>query len=77
MIKQIVEDVVKSIVDFPDLVEIQVLDREDGKKHFAIKLSDRDLGKVIGREGRTIKAIRTLVHALSQEGQEITVDIAS
>ncbi len=74
MIKKLLEDVVKSLVEFPDVVEIQESQREDGKKMFGIKISDRDLGKVIGRNGRTIKAIRALVHAVTD--QDVLVDIA-
>jgi len=74
MIKELLEDVVKSLVEFPDSVEIQESQREDGKTMFGIKLNERDLGKVIGRNGRTIKAIRALVHAVSEA--DVLVDIA-
>jgi uncharacterized protein len=77
MIKQLVEDVVKSLVEFPDLVEIIESQRDDGRKMIGIKISDRDLGKVIGRNGRTIKSIRALVYSFIPAGQEIIVDIAS
>lgn len=74
MIKELLENVVKSLVEFPESVEILESQREDGKKMFGIKLNERDLGKVIGRNGRTIKAIRALVHSVSE--QEVFVDIA-
>lgn len=74
MIKQLIEDVVKSLVDFPDLVEIRESQQEDGKQAFGIKISERDLGKVIGRNGRTIKSIRALVYAST--GQDVFIDIA-
>jgi len=74
MIKELLEDVVKSLVEFPDSVEIQESQREDGKTMFGIKLNERDLGKVIGRNGRTIKASRALVHAVSEA--DVRVDIA-
>jgi uncharacterized protein len=74
MIKELLENVVKSLVEFPEAVEIQESLREDGKKMFGIKLNERDLGKVIGRNGRTIKAIRALVYAAFE--QEVLVDIA-
>lgn len=77
MIKQLVEDIVKSLVDFPEMVEIVQSQREDGRQMIGIKLSDRDFGKVIGRNGRTIKAIRALVYAVAPAHQEIIVDIAS
>jgi len=42
-----------------------------------IKVAEADLGKVIGRNGQTIKAIRAMVYALNQNDHEIKVDIAS
>lgn len=74
MIKEFLEDVVKSLVEFPDAVEIQESQRDDGKRMYGIKINERDFGKVIGRNGRTIKAIRALVYAASAE--DVLVDIA-
>jgi predicted RNA-binding protein YlqC (UPF0109 family) len=74
--REAVEKLVKSIVDDVDAVEIS--ERED---HTAIILQIRvassDMGKVIGREGRTIKALRSLVHAASlKRGRRIALEIA-
>lgn len=76
MIRTLVEEIVKSIVDNPNLVEITETQLADGKYMIAIKIADTDLGKVIGRNGQTIKAIRAMVYALNPYDKEIMVDIA-
>ena len=77
MIRRLVEEVVKSIVDNPASVQITETQQEDGKTMIAIKIADADLGKVIGRNGQTIKAIRGMVYAVNSSDKEIVVDIAS
>ena len=56
--------VAKALVDDPDAVEVKAI---DGDRTVVIELSvaPEDLGKVIGREGRTARAIRTLLAATS------------
>ena len=76
MIRTLVEEIVKSIVDDPSQVQVTQTQREDGRHVIAIKIADADLGKVIGRNGQTIKAIRAMVYALNPYDQEIMVDIA-
>jgi uncharacterized protein len=75
MIKELVEHIVKQLVDKPDLVRINV-QAEDGKETFEINVDISDRGKVIGRQGQTIKAIRALVAAVTPQDKKITVDIA-
>lgn len=75
MIKELVEHIVKQLVDKPDLVRINV-QMEDGKETFEINVDISDRGKVIGRQGQTIKAIRALVAAVTPQDKKITVDIA-
>lgn len=77
MIRRLVEEIVKSIVDNPERVEITETQQADGSRMISIKISDTDLGKVIGRNGQTIKAIRAMAHALNPYDKEIMVDIAS
>lgn len=75
MIKELVEHIVKQLVDKPDLVRINV-QNQDGKETFEINVDISDRGKVIGRQGQTIKAIRALVAAVTPQDKKITVDIA-
>jgi predicted RNA-binding protein YlqC (UPF0109 family) len=60
--KYFVEFVVRALVDFPDEVDIQEVDGGDSLTYY-IRLNPQDIGKVIGRNGRTISAIRNIVHA--------------
>lgn len=76
MIRHIVEEIVKAIVDNPGKVEIVQTEQLNGKLLIAIKIADADLGKVIGRNGQTIKALRSLAAALNTSDKEILVDIA-
>jgi hypothetical protein len=76
MIRRLVEEVVKSIVDDPSSVQVTETLQDDGRSMIAIKIADTDLGKVIGRNGQTIKAIRAMVYAIKSSDKEIIVDIA-
>jgi uncharacterized protein len=76
MIRQLVEDIVKSIVEHPEQVQITMIQEPEGKYRVAIKIAESDLGKVIGRNGQTIKAIRGMVHAVNPYDKEIIVDIS-
>lgn len=75
MIKELVEHIVKQLVDKPELVQIEVR-ADSGKEALEITVDVSDRGKVIGRQGQTIKAIRALVNVLAPQDKKITVDIA-
>lgn len=75
MIKELVEHIVKQLVDKPDLVSVHVKS-EEGKETFEITVDVSDRGKVIGRQGQTIKAIRALVGAIAPQDKRVMVDIA-
>ena len=61
MFKDLIEYIVKSLVDYPDQVEVQEV---TGEKVVIVELTvmEADLGKIIGRYGRTLKAIRTVLY---------------
>lgn len=61
-VADLVEYLVTSLVDQPDEVFIDIIDSDDGTT-FELHVAPDDLGKVIGRQGRIIKSIRTLVRA--------------
>lgn len=73
--KQLVETVVRGLVDDPDAVE--VLEREEGRSlHFEIRVAEADRGNVIGRGGATASALRTLVNGLARrDGIRVEIDI--
>ena len=58
--------IARALVDQPDQVELRTSDA-DGGKLFELKVAQEDVGKVIGRDGRTVNAIRTLVTAAAQK----------
>jgi uncharacterized protein len=72
---ELVEYLVRSIVESPDDVEVDSYE-EDGELVLEVKVADDDLGRVIGREGRVAKAIRTIARAAgAREDRRVSVDI--
>ncbi|MDE7332939.1 MAG: KH domain-containing protein [Lachnospiraceae bacterium] len=73
--KELVEIIAKALVEHPD--EVVVTQKEEGK-HITIELhvAASDMGKVIGKQGRIAKAIRSVVKAASsRENQKVDVEI--
>jgi predicted RNA-binding protein YlqC (UPF0109 family) len=64
-----VEQLVKSVVESPDQVEITE-EVEDGTRTFFVKVSPEDVGKVIGKSGRVVSAIRCVVSAVASKFRE-------
>lgn len=73
--KELVEVIAKSLVDYPD--EVQVTETENDKAVvLELKVAQADMGKVIGKQGRIAKAIRTVVKAAaSKEDRKVIVEI--
>ena len=73
--KEAVEKIVKAIVSEPDAVEISEF--ADGKNvKIEVRVADGDMGKIIGREGRTVKAIRSLLFFAGQkQGKRFHIDL--
>ena len=73
--EELVEVIAKALVEHPD--EVVVTQKEEGK-HITIELhvAASDMGKVIGKQGRIAKAIRSVVKAASsKENQKVDVEI--
>lgn len=62
--KELVKYIVTSIVEFPDQVQIEEGENEKGKV-LKLHVAESDLGKVIGKQGRTAKSIRSIIAAAS------------
>jgi predicted RNA-binding protein YlqC (UPF0109 family) len=60
--KVLLEQVTKALVDAPDQVSVNAVD-EDGETILELNVAEGDLGKVIGKSGRTARALRTLLSA--------------
>jgi len=64
MLKELVEFIAKSLVDNPGAVEVKEIEGEQTSV-IELKVAKEDLGKVIGKQGRTARAIRTILNAAS------------
>ena len=75
--KEFVEYLVKRLVKYPDEVSVDVRpDGEDGETIY-VKVAESDVGKVIGRQGKIILSMRTLVKAAAtKQGKKYSVEIA-
>jgi len=74
--KDFLEFVAKHLVDHPDLVALDQEER-DSKIIFKLKVGNEDVGKVIGRKGRTAQAMRVLLAAVAaKEGKRAVLEIA-
>lgn len=73
--KELVEYIVMQLVDQQD--EVRVEEHADGDEVIVeVKVAPQDAGKIIGRQGRIAKAIRTLVKAAAvHDGRRVSVDI--
>ncbi|HEO8419039.1 KH domain-containing protein [Niallia sp. FSL W8-0635] len=73
--KELIETIVKPLVDFPEEVAVTVTE-EDNRITYLLSVNENDIGKVIGKQGRVARAIRTVVYAAgSLQQKKITVDI--
>ena len=63
-VKVLLEQVTRALVDAPDLVSVNTVD-EDGETILELTVGPNDLGKVIGKQGRTARALRALLSAAS------------
>ena len=70
--KELVEFIAKSLVDEPEKVEVRETEGEQGTV-LELGVSKEDLGKIIGRQGRTARAIRTLLGAVSAKTKKRVV----
>ena len=73
--KELVEVIAKALVDEPDSVAVS--ERQDGRTTvIEVRVAESDMGKVIGKQGRIAKAIRSVVKAAAaKEDKKVVVDI--
>jgi len=73
--KELVEYIVKSLVDEPEAVEVNVIEGEKSTI-LELRVSQEDIGKVIGRQGRIAKALRTILSATAtKSGKHASLEI--
>ena len=72
----LVEAIVLPLIEFPDDLEISASEDEDGSILVEMRVNEEDAGKVIGRQGRIIKSIRTLARAAAaRSGAQVDVEL--
>lgn len=72
----LVEAIAKSLVDNPDAVEVKEASESDGQVVIELKVAPDDMGKVIGKQGRIAKALRTVVKAAATKAdKKVIVEI--
>lgn len=74
MVQGLIEYIVKQLVNKPEAASVSVSKSND-KTIIEITVDEADRGKVIGRSGQTIKALRLLVHAVAEDAKKISVDL--
>jgi len=73
--KDFVEYLVKNLVDETADVQVACQEADDGM-HLEVRVAKPDIGKVVGREGRTVRALRTLVQTIgARHGKRIRIEI--
>ncbi len=73
--KELIELISKKLVEHPDDVEVRVIENEDGQI-FELRAHPDDMGRVIGKNGRVAKAVRTLIgSAAAKNDIRVTLDI--
>ena len=74
--KELVETIAQALVDHPDEVEVAELAGDNNTSIIELRVAPEDIGKVIGREGRTAQSIRALLAAAcSKAGRRAHLDI--
>ena len=74
--KELLEVIAKALVNNPDEVQITEREKEDGTIVLELHVAEEDMGKVIGKQGRIAKAIRSVIKAKSlRDGKHALVDI--
>ncbi|MBX5469842.1 MAG: KH domain-containing protein [Thermoleophilaceae bacterium] len=74
--EELLECLARSLVDEPDRVSVESFEEDDGTIVLELSVAEDDVGKLIGRGGRTINALRTLIRASAvKHGRRVLVDV--
>ena len=75
MMKELIEDIAKALVDIPEEVAVRVVEGEQVTV-LELRVAQSDLGKVIGKQGRTARSIRTILGAAGMKlRKRLTLEI--
>jgi predicted RNA-binding protein YlqC (UPF0109 family) len=74
-VEELIREIAKALVDEPDAVEVQAVGREENTV-LKLRVAPKDVGKVIGKQGRTARSVRTILGAVSMKlHHRYTLDI--
>jgi predicted RNA-binding protein YlqC (UPF0109 family) len=74
-VEQLIIYLARALVDHPDQVSLRTSEAE-GARLFELKVAPQDVGKIIGRDGRTVGALRTLLgSAALKQGEKVRLEI--
>jgi len=74
--RETVEMIVKALVDDAEAVEVREVERGNSTLMIEVRVAEADMGKLIGRQGRTVRALRLLVQAASmKKNRRFTLEI--
>jgi predicted RNA-binding protein YlqC (UPF0109 family) len=74
--KEAVELIVRKLVREPEAVDVREVERDRSTTIIEIRVAQTDVGKIIGRQGRTVKALRSLLYAAGQkQGRRYVLEI--
>ncbi len=74
--EDLLEFLARALVDDPGSVRVDGFDEDDGTIALELRVADDDVGKVIGRGGRTISSLRTVMRAVaSRQDERVLVDV--
>jgi uncharacterized protein len=74
-VDELVRQIAKALVDEPDAVEVEAMSREENTV-LRLRVAPNDVGKVIGKQGRTARSVRTILGAVSMKlHHRYTLDI--
>jgi len=68
--KEFIEFIVKQLVDNPDKVSVEESSPDEHTIELSLKVDQSDIGKVIGKQGRNVNAMRTLLTAVGAKGKQ-------
>jgi predicted RNA-binding protein YlqC (UPF0109 family) len=75
-VEDLLEYLARSLVDKPDEVSVEGFDEDDGTVVLELRVADDEAGKVIGRGGRTVAALRVVMKAAAaRDGNRVLVDV--
>jgi predicted RNA-binding protein YlqC (UPF0109 family) len=75
-VEELLAYLARSLVDAPDQVSVDSFDEDDGTLVLELHVAEDDTGKVIGRGGRTVAALRTVMKAAAvRHGRRVLVDV--